>query len=372
MNKKTISNEHQLIFLCARLEMSSSTRQEIKKLISDSLIDWKKITAISAYHQIQPFFYYNMTKLNLQNVIPKNIFAEIKNCYYSNLNRNLMLEKEISLILELTNRSNINIIPLKGFSLLQTLYCNPAIRIMVDIDILIKEKDFQKVKDILAQLNYRENVNETSQEYYQKYRYDIVFTKTHPSSLSPIIEIHFALAPPRPFKANFPHLRERAQEKVINNQKLLCLSPEDTFLSLSLHIRRHTRRLTLKFIVDIAELLNLDGNNLDWHYIKKSAKKNRITTLIYFSLYLAKELLKAAVSQEILNEFSPNSIKSAFLHLSINKYNFFALKKQKGAFLRFLLFDNSIDFLIYLWRTSFLEKFIAKRYFKKDKKSLAS
>jgi len=127
------------------------------------------------------------------------------------------------------------------------------------------------------------------------------------------------------------------------------------------HLRIHTRQITLKFIVDLAELLNKYANTLDWPYIEESAKDNHITTVLYLSLYLTKELLNAPVPPQILHKFCPHNIKRMFLHLALNKNNFFTFNKCRGTFLRFLLFDTALDFLLYLWRVSFLERFINEK-----------
>ena len=224
---------------------------------------------------------------------------------------------------------------------------------MADIDILVKKEDTEKLRTIFMESGYAENKAHIGHNI-------TVFIKHFLSNIPIIIEIHDTIVPPRPYKLNLPDLWNRAQEKIIDNEKISCLSPEDTFLSLALHLRRHTRRLTLKFILDIAELINAEGEKLDWHYIIGSAKNNRIVTTIYCSIYLAKELLDASVPADLLNELKPHFTKNALLHYTVNKYTFFNLKTWRGTLLRFLLFDNILDFTAYLRRVCFLEKFITK------------
>lgn len=359
MNKRKIPEEHKLIIFCTRLQINSHIQQKIRDLLSNP-IDWNKIIEISQQQQILPFLYYNLTKLNVQYIIPQDIFEIIKNRYYANLNRNLTIEKEIFLLSELTNRDGVSFIPLKGFSLIETLYHNPGLRIIADVDILIKKNEYRKIENILVQLGYRKNIRETSKKYRNEYRHMAIFSKILSPNLSIVIEIHGILAYARPYEIKVPYLWERTYKKIVNNQELLCLSPEDIFLSLILHLRSHTRRLNLKFIVDIAELLNINGDKFNWSYIIELARSNHILGTVYFSLYIVKELLNASVSPKILNEFRPNIIKDSLIRFTINKYNFFTLKKRQGTFLRFLLFDSLIDFILYLWRVSFLERFVNK------------
>ncbi|MBU4251623.1 MAG: nucleotidyltransferase family protein [Candidatus Omnitrophica bacterium] len=363
MKKNNLAGEYSLIFLCARLNINKPIRNEIRNLLNGPL-NWDKIQEISIHHEILTFLYYNLNRLNLQNLIPEKIFALMKNYHYSNLIRNSLLEKEVALILKSSGSAGITIIPFKGFSLIQTLYRgNPELRIMADVDILVKETEFPKIKNILLQTGYTENTDPAE----NKIIFETVFSKKLSANLSSIIEIHTALSPARPHPVKLPQLWERTREITINGQKIPLLSAEDTFLSLTLHLRRHLRRLTLKFIVDISELLSANGENLDWNYIKKSAQDNHIITTVYLSLYAVKELLDLPVPAKILDEFRPNIIKSALISLAINKHNFFTLKKRQAVFLRFLLFDRLLDFCLYLWRVSFIERFIAGRTLKKTK-----
>ncbi len=355
MNERKIPSEHKLILLCTRLKINEPDRNEILSLLNGPL-NWDRIREISVRQEILPFLYYNLNRLNLQDSVPKEMFVIMKNYHYSNLIRNSLLEKEALFILKSAGSEGLTIIPFKGFSLIQTLYqSNPELRIMADVDILIKESEFQKIKNILLQTSYIENTDPAE----NKIHFETVFSKILSANLSSIIEIHTALSPARPYQIKLPQLWERTQEKTTVGQKIFFLSAEDTFLSLALHLRRHLRRLTLKFIVDISELLSANGEKLDWKYIKKSAKDNHIMTTVYLALYTAKELLDMPVPAKILNGFRPNIIKSALISLSLNKDNFFTLKKRQAVFLRFLLFDRLLDFCLYLWRVSFVERFIA-------------
>jgi hypothetical protein len=247
---------------------------------------------------------------------------------------------------------------------------NPALRVMADIDILVKKTQSRKIRNILATLNYTSNYDNASDDFYQKYPYEILFSKKLTPNMTFFLELHHTLASARPHKFDLPYLWERVSKINLNQQKLFHLSAEDNFLSLAIHLRRHTRRITLKFIVDIAELLNKEKAILDWSYIKKSAKNNFIMTPVYLSLYLAKEILESTVSLDTIKEFQPNIIKTYFIQLTINKFNFFSLKKWQGVILRILLFDNLLDFFIYLWKVAFLERLSTKFLIKKQRKTI--
>lgn len=363
MRKIKLPDEHKLIFLCARLRLNDSAQKEIREILSHPL-DWNKIIEISTRHEIMPFLYYNLNKLGLRNIIPADSCRVLKNSYFINLNRNIRFYKELSSILEATNNARIDVILLKGIHLIEFIYNNPALRIMADIDILAKEGELIKLKTILSQLGYQEILKPFSPGYIQKYQITFGFTKSIPPDLSLYLDLHRKLIPARPYKINLPQLWERAQERFLDGQKAVFLSSEDTLLFLALHLRGHMRQpLLLKSICDIAELLNLYSDILDWGYLQAMARKNRVVNNIYFALYISQELLEAPVPNEILNKFKPGWLKAGLIRLCANKYNFLKSKTSRRFILRFLIFDRNTDFLLYLWRVSFLEKFIARKDF---------
>ena len=357
MKKRKMQDEYSLILLASRLEINNPDQEKIKNILI-SPIKWDKIVEICLKHEVLPLLYYSLNRLNLLNSVPQDISLKIRNYYYANLNRNLVIEKEIQLISGLARNDGIRIIPLKGFSLMEGLYHNPGLRIMADVDILIDKNDLQKTKNILAGLSYRESPLELKKE---DGRHMAIFSKKLSSNLFLHIEIHGILAYNRPYEIKIPHLWERAAENTANGQTMLYLSKEDAFLSLALHLRSHTRRLTLKFIVDIAEFLNINGDTLDWDYIIEISRDNRIVSSVYIFICIAKELLGARVSDKIINQISPNILKTKLIHMAINRHNFFTMKKWRGALLRLLCFDRLVDFVLYLWRVCLLERLITRR-----------
>lgn len=358
--KPSSSIEEKIILLCSRTNVDSSIQKTLLHILPNYSPDWGAIIKTSNQHNILPFLYYNLNKANLLGVIPEDIGTILKNSYYSNVGRNVKLFEELSFILKSINDASLTIILLKGVILAEELYHNPGLRAMTDIDILVKEDELDKIKNILLQSGYRENTEEVSNNYYKKYLTEFVFTKRLSSNLYFYLEAHTALVPPRPYRIILPCLWEKMQEKTLYGERARFLSWEDTLFSLALHLRRHTRRLSLKFIIDIAELLNSHKDNLDWDYINKMALKNHVITTLYFALYISKELLGTSISVKVIDRFKPCIAKDKLICLCINKDNFLAAKKWRGVILRILLFDRIIDLALYLWRVIFLERLIVK------------
>jgi hypothetical protein len=359
VNKKIISDEKKLIFLCTRLKIDSPLKDEIVKLASATL-NWIKVLEIALQQNTTPLLYYNLNRLRLTETIPQSTLRALRRYYYDNLQKNLYIEKEVCRLIDLLAKSNITVIPFKGFSIVQTLYGNPALRMMVDVDILIKTSDLPRLKKIMFSDGYKACTEEGTGEKSSCPQHEICFSKQTALWFIIFIELHLEIVPARPYKLILPRLWQRTTATVSNGQKMLHFSPEDTFLVLALHLRRHARRLTLVFILDIAELLNARLNTLDWNYIKENTENNHIRASVYCSLYLAQEILASRIPDQIIDLFRPNFIKGRLIRLALNRHNFLTLEKWQGTFLRILLFDRLTDFLLYLWRVSFRERIVSK------------
>jgi len=351
MGDKLLKNEDKLIYLFSRLEISESGLKEIKDALSKPL-DFKRLKDTAAKQQVYQFLYYNLNKLGLNALIPAKILDEAKSAYYANLARNLALEREVSLISEKAEAKGVSFIPFRGISMIYGVYNNPGLRQMADIDILIKPEDSSGIKNILLEMGYREY---DSKGHSMDDGSITSFSKKISGNLTIFIEPHTMIASPRPYKIELPHLWKRSVQVNIDNKKILILSKEDMILSISLHLRRHTRRLILKSIIDVAEILNAGKNTLDWNYIIKYAGDNSMASSLYLSLYLAKELLGATAPSDTMNRVKPNRIKDFLIRMAVNRHNFFYLQTWRGTLLRLLIFDTFKDFIYYLWRIVFLK-----------------
>jgi len=342
--------EEKLLYLSCRLNPDPVALRELKSLLQGAL-NWDKILSLGEKQETLPLVYYCLLNQQLQALIPSGAFGQLKDHYLANLRRNLVMEKELLKLCRRAQERGTNFLLLKGAALVQMLYPDPGLRIMADCDILIKPADLKAIESAFILSGYRLSPAK------RDLRHMAIFSKELLPSLFLQIEAHGALAFPRPYEIYIPELWQRAKEKIVDQGKLLLLSPEDTFLSLALHLRSHTRRLNLKFIVDIAELLNAYGNSLDWQYILGLSRKNHIKTTLYFYIYLANELLQAKTPPpEILLALAPDILTRKLIRFTLNKYNFLLPKKWQGIFLRLLLFDRLRDLLLYFWRVCFLER----------------
>lgn len=168
-------------------------------------------------------------------------------------------DKEIESILGEFDKQQIEYLRLKGTDI-KRLYPRSELRLMSDADILIKKKQYKKIKAIMLSLGYKA-VTESDHEYiWQKNGINIELHKRLIPSYNKDYYNYFGdgwrLAKPREDKPN---------EYVMSN--------EDNFIYLFTHYAKHYRDsgIGVKHLTDFYVFLN-ENKNLDWNYVNEELK----------------------------------------------------------------------------------------------------
>jgi len=245
--------------------------------LRSSDINWKKLNSIIIYNELGPFLYVLLKERH--SLVPENIFKFLKESYYFSLFNYMILFDELLEILKESKKNNILIIPIKGFSFSEEYYRRFGFRPLVDIDLLIKDNDFDKSISFLEGLGYKKHLSGASEDYWRKKQCHIGFIKII-KDIPVIVELHWALDFKRYKNEIMPDLWRRLKKIFLEKDEFPVMSPEDTLISLALHQRRFGKVLNLKYICDAGIIL--EKEEIDWDYIMKTAKEDSIRTTLYF------------------------------------------------------------------------------------------
>ena len=80
-------------------------------------------------HQVYPLVYRNLSDLGFSGV-PEAVQSGLKSLYLANALRNQLLAEELARVLRLLGDAGIPVIPLKGVPLAQSLFGDPAARVV--------------------------------------------------------------------------------------------------------------------------------------------------------------------------------------------------------------------------------------------------
>ena len=314
----TYQPEIEILLCCTNIHTDTAKPQRIDLLQKD--IDWSYLLKQARQQGVFLLLYQNLVKYYPES-IPKNIQAQLQAYCQIKTTRNLFLSKKLCQILQLFEKNNIKVIPFKGAVLAASAYKDLTLKEFCDIDLIIKQEDFSRVKEILTNQGY--------QPRSQQQLWGQVFTNKDDSIH---IDIHWQLAPSCfPYQVDFEQLWQRCETVSILNQQVTNLSTEDSLLILCLQIVKdaHYRQEKLKQVYDIAQLIN--NQKLDWKVVIQRAKDLGSERLLLFGLAIASRLLQVEIPEELQQKIENDLIVKLYLN-QVVKQLFSQSNKQRNVF----------------------------------------
>ena len=264
--------------------------------------DWDGIMQEAIRHQVAPLLYAHLkTKAALLDV-PVDVMDRLNQAYLYHGFKNTQLLHELSNVLTELRKAGLSNIVLKGAHLAETVYGNPALRPMDDVDLLVKRADLASVENKLRELGY------VHPEHFKEHT---KLDSHHlPAFAKPggkaVIEVHWAIPPSQLLRIDLEGLWQRSQPATIAGVETRTLSSEDLLLHLCVHASVHHRfGVGLRALADIREVIQHHGNRLNWKELVVRACQWHARRGAHLALYISKDLLGTDVPQRALDDLMP-------------------------------------------------------------------
>ena len=295
------SVESRFLLACIRAAAEPRKIQELVRLNHD----WEKILEQAGQLGIAPIIYSALKQVTDSSQIPSESMEQFHASCARNTIRNMNLYRELKEILVAFAQEEIPVIVLKGAALAELVYQNIALRPMADLDLLVKKEDLDAAEHLLLTRDYIPYTPSfRPREWFPDHHHHLAPYLTPNRSL--ILELHHHIIPP-PASASLPihDLWRRALPAQIASTPCLVFAPEDMLLHLCLHLS-HPSCLpfvgNLRILCDIAETIRRYQADLDWAQLLRAAQSYSVEKFLYYSLWLAKDLVEAKVPTELLEE----------------------------------------------------------------------
>lgn len=167
------SNRKETFFFiskCLTISIDEKNKFLVEKQIKNSEIDYDKLVELATSHCILPALYCNLRRENLLNYLPSDLVEYMSYITKINRDRNTDILSQSQKLNFLLKENDINPIFLKGTgNLAMGLYSEISERMIGDIDMLISEKELDKVIKILINDGYQKL--EHHKDYYPTFRH---------------------------------------------------------------------------------------------------------------------------------------------------------------------------------------------------------
>jgi len=262
---------------------------------------WPEVLSISQNEGLSFLLYKSAAKKNIN--IPFSVKQSLKQEYIYNWGRNIRILEELAALLRVFKNP---VIVLKGAALLSSVYEDFGLRMLGDVDILVKPEDVPKIDKVLSQSGYQ---SDHTLSFYRVTNYlnSLVYGKTG----SPLLlHLHWHLV--NNALPNYIYAEKIDMDKIwneaiplkIRESEALCLAPHHQLLHLSEHAMKHSYN-TLIHVWDIHQVISHGKEKLDWERVCRESGEFQLKGPLFYSLWLSKEYFGTCVPQEILEFLHP-------------------------------------------------------------------
>ncbi len=306
--------EDDLILSLARLDPSPLTGDILAH--TSARLRWRYIFSEARGHGVAPLLYHNLRRLALLPALPARVAEDFRREYYRTSAVNLLLSRSLRDILGSMARRRIPVLPFKGALFMHTLYPLIALRPMIDLDILVREGDFSRASEALADMEYRMVFNPLRPRSAAEY-YAMAFENKKKG----VVELHRALYRHFGHPLDIDGIWKRSRGVRGAGRAAAAMSPEDTVLMICLHLAQHDFRIRLISLVDLSEIVSRHAGHLRWGRLLDRAESRRVTVPVFLALSLVKEWFGRDIPAKVLERVRPSAPRRAYLFSLYDRRN---------------------------------------------------
>ena len=263
---------------------------------------WDEVIAIAVRHGLTPLLYARLKENDAQAYVPADVWERMRRTYVASAVRSMCFERDLRAVLRCLRSSGIKVIVLKGAYLAEAVYDDPALRPMVDVDLMVPKADLPRAYAALLDLGRTHRQPQAGASSAEDSHrgltvgagIDLCWTFDVPGGRS---------------RLDTACLWDRARPATIAGVEVLALSPEDLLLHLCLHAaHRHGLGDGLRPLCDVCETILRFQSEIDWTQVVERAHVWGASRYVGLMLHLARGMLGADVPDEVLEQLVPGGI----------------------------------------------------------------
>jgi putative nucleotidyltransferase-like protein len=297
-----LSSEERFMLVAARVRMSAEDDRRLRQALGNP-VTWGRLPAAAAPLGLAPILYRNLSRAEIRHHVPAAVLSALgRNAHASACQMAIQIEA-LDEMLEALGGEGIEPILLKGAALALTVYEQPALRPMQDLDLLVEEKQVDAAAAVLVRLGFRAIAATRTAAFYAAHHHTVPMIG---KGGRVIVEIHRGLVPPEEgLRIDPARFFERAIRVEARGRTYRILSREDQVVHACLHLSYCDRFVgRLRDLIDVHALVETGAKAPDWGVILDTSPRTDVCRSLFSSLDLARRLLGTPVPPEVLNELA--------------------------------------------------------------------
>ena len=302
MRLESLTAEWRLLLACAAQGPDPGA---VRGLLGADL-DWQALIDRAVRHGLAPLLRATLRATSLASCPgpPEAILARLQELYERHASRHAGRIAKLAEIGAGLDGAGIPFIVLKGVALGSVVYRDPAFRTMGDVDLLARREDLATASRVLRRLGYTSDESWHTEAWYATHHHHLAPLVASDGSL--IVELHSSIVGPGGARVPVDGLWERASLERIGGARFRVLAPSDLLLHLCLHLAHDNVFIDgkLRDLRDMAETIRHYGDSIGWDAVVGQAKTWQVSRYVYWSLWLARDQIGAAVPPVVLERLA--------------------------------------------------------------------
>jgi len=254
--------------------------------------DWHALISLAENHNVLPLIYRALEANGAE--IPGFFLSAVQDTHSAVE----ILAAELEQLLASFAKEDIEVLPLKGPVLAETLYGDVAMRPCTDLDLLVHVTDFNRAEKILMNAGWI--ASSPADEYQRKFVRDGI-----------LVELHFGVASPRSFPFDLDGAWSRTSNSTFRGQPLKVMSEVDRALYLLLHGLKHGYS-KLIWIIDAQRTLDAVRECSPREFVKR-AREQGLEQVLFIGCAMVLEVLPQRMPRGLAGVLaeSPDAMQTA-------------------------------------------------------------
>jgi len=254
-----------LLALCAR---AVSHPEQLRRLVTQAQIytNWSSLPRKAESIALAPLTYTHLQAANI--FLPEDSRRALMALTLRHRRANRIRNSILAEILAAFKEEGIEVLVLKGAALASTVYPQPGLRPMRDIDILVRKRDALRAQMMLVDLGFQAIVPQSVDEYTTHH---LPVAQREEDGLMVSVEVHFRLLPYTEHALTYEELITNATSFSVNEIAAKTLNYEDMLW----HIYRHSfalpqidQSIRLIWVADFVSVVEKYVDEIEWDLVK--------------------------------------------------------------------------------------------------------
>jgi len=302
-----------LFFLCQCLkpETSANDVNSIRDKIQTGSVNWEGVVELAHEHFVITALWSGLVRKGLDDSLPDDLRFYLGELHRMNHVRNDAIRSQVADMLGHLNSVNVSPLLLKGAALLFAgMFEDPAARIMVDIDLMVREEQVEKVLEVLSSTGYSRVKGHSRED-------SLHLPPVVKNGLPASVEVHTRIFD-KWIDVEILNSSEVWGASMLTNMNGVTfhlMSPSQWTLYNIAHSEIHRsnfRRgsISLRDLLDFSVILSRYTGSIDWREIKVKMESKGLEKLVRAYLYMGSRLFGTVLPSDLQPRLS------SFLHFT--------------------------------------------------------